>query len=76
MILRGHRTARMVLATIRDLASMAHQAEEANDDLTAIGLMEELEVREKNFPGATDLFRMEYQDLMKRAHSAGAERGE
>lgn len=55
---------------------MAHQAEEANDDLTAIGLMEELEVREKNFPGATDLFRMEYQDLMKRAHSAGAERGE
>ncbi len=69
MILRGHRTARMALATIRELASMAHQAEDTNDDLTAIGLMEELEVREKRFPGATDLFRMEYQDQMKRAQT-------
>lgn len=45
MILRGHRTVRMSLATIGELAAMAHRAENEGDDLTAIGLMEELEVR-------------------------------
>lgn len=45
MIMRGHRTQRMVMASIFELAAMAHEAEDSGDDLTAIGLMEELEVR-------------------------------
>jgi hypothetical protein len=45
MILRGHRTQRMADASMFELATMAHEAEESDDDLTSIGLMEELEVR-------------------------------
>lgn len=45
MILRGHRTQQMATASITRLALMAHEAEETDDDLTSIGLMEELEVR-------------------------------
>lgn len=59
MILRGHRTQRMAVATLAELAAMAHRAENENDDLTAIGLMEELEVRiQRGEP--TDAFREHY----------------
>ncbi len=64
MILRGHRTVRMSLATVSELAAMAHRAENEDDDLTAIGLMEELEVREQNDRGVTDAFRRAYMALM------------
>lgn len=60
MILRGHRTSLMAMATIGELAAMAHKAENDSDDITAIGLMEELEVREQDQPGATDDFRRAY----------------
>lgn len=59
MILRGHRTHRMAEATLSELAAMAHRAENEEDDLTAIGLMEELEVRaQRGEP--TDAFREHY----------------
>lgn len=64
MILRGHRTQRMADATLAELAAMAHTAENENDDLTAIGLMEELEVRaQRGQP--TDAFREHYIAQMR-----------
>lgn len=57
MILRGHRTMKIAMATLSELATMAHEAEETDDDLTTIGIMEELDVR----GGASlEIFRMAY----------------
>lgn len=64
MILRGHRTVRMSLASVTELAAMAHKAENESDDLTAIGLMEELEVRERETRGVSEAFRRAYINLM------------
>lgn len=64
MILRGHRTQAMADATLAELAAMAHKAEWENDDLTAIGLMEELEVRQQRGE-MIDRFREHYQEQMR-----------
>lgn len=61
MILKSQRTQRMANATMFELATMAHEAEETDDDLTSIGLMEELELRK--FRGDdTEQFRRLYME--------------
>jgi len=64
----------MADATLAELAAMAHQAENDGDDLTAIGLMEELEVRaQRGQP--TDAFREHYIAQMRAPVRRGAEHG-
>lgn len=72
MILRGHRTQRMADATLAELAAMAHKAENEEDDLTAIGLMEELEVRTQRGE-QTDAFREHYIAQMRAVRRTGGQ---
>jgi len=57
MMLRDHTTADLRAATLADLARMAHDAEEADDDMTSIGIMQELDARGGS---ATSIFREMY----------------
>lgn len=69
MILRGHRTMKIAMATLGELATMAHEAEETGDDLTSIGIMEELETRGD---ASVEVFRMAYlQQWLERKRKAG-----
>lgn len=77
MILAGHRTLDMMLASSRGLAAMAHKAENDGDDITLVGLMEEVEAREVDYPGFTEVFRRAYVRLIpiyRPSHQASGER--
>lgn len=54
----------MANATLSELAAMAHEAENTGDDVTAIGLMEELEVRQQRGE-RIDAFREHYIAQMR-----------
>ena len=54
MMLRDHATPELRTATLADLARMAHDAEEEDDDVTGIGIMQELDARGGS---ATTIFR-------------------
>lgn len=45
MMLKDHTTADLRAATLAELARMAHDAEETADDVTGIGIMQELDAR-------------------------------
>lgn len=50
-------------ATFRTLAELAHQAEETDDDVLLLEVADEVERRERSFPGYTRLFRETYLEI-------------